>query len=69
MGLLKKEKTQQALQGFARMVCGVITTNVDWSTSANYGASGVVYQVEDRNNSGLTMLDNDSAGIASSERV
>ena len=40
---------------------GVSTADLDWCTSSNDGASGVVSRVESINNSVSTTLENDSA--------
>ena len=43
------------------MICGVSTSDVDWRTSANDGASVVASCLESIKNYGLTTLENNSA--------
>ena len=57
----QKGKTQQAWQGSVWMICGVSTSDVDWRTSANDGASVVASCLESIKNYGLTTLENNSA--------
>ena len=65
----KNSKYSSSDKVSVRTISGVSTADMDWRTSFKDGTSEVASQVEARNNSGSTMVDNDSADRASGERV